>query len=222
VPGQEIPPPSDVLTLLFVAWAAGAAIFGAATRRWSEVGAGHFKVVWLVVAGLALAAGFGYRPSFIVAGLALLTFVAIYRNLHLVAGSAAAVAACVVLALAGPPVGFAVAALLGTVTNAMLLGHWHLNQPKLGTRPIAGLVRLLWAALVVFIAATAVIVSNTTGVGITGGVTAIAFAAFTGVLTAMVGHLVKTRSIMSATGILYLAVLLCFVAAFTGSLAALV
>jgi hypothetical protein len=51
-------------------------------------------------------------------------------------------------------------------------------------------------------------------------VTAIAFAAFCGVLTAMVHHLVRTRSIMSATGILYLEILLCLVAVFTGSLAA--
>jgi len=41
------------------------------------------------------------------------------------------------------------------------------------------------------------------------------------ILTAMVTHLVRTRSIMSATGVLYLEILMCLVAAFTGLLAAL-
>jgi hypothetical protein len=221
VPGQDIPPPTDVLTLLFAAWAAGTAVFGAATKLWREVGGGHFKVVWLVVCGLSLATGFGYRPAFAVAAAALVTFFAIYRDLHLVAGLLTAALACAVLALAGPPYAFAPAALLGTVTNAMLLGHWHLNQPKLGTRPIAGLVNLMWVALAAFLTATGLVIADATGVGITGAATGIAFATFSAILTAMVRHLVKTRSIMSATGILYLEVLVLFVAAFTGTLASL-
>jgi hypothetical protein len=195
------------------------------------VQSGHFKVTWLVGAGLSAAAGFGYRPAWAITALSLAAFGAIYLEgaqrrrfgIDLVAGMAAAGASVFTLA-AGSDLeleAFAAAALLGSVTNAMLLGHWHLNQPRLGTKPIARLVWLLWAAIAVFIAASALLLADATGVGLLGAWTAIAFAAFTGVLTAMVHQLVRTRSIMSATGILYLAILLCFVAAFTGSLSAL-
>lgn len=220
---QDIPPPTDVITLVFVAWAAGTAAFAALTRMWGEVDAGHFKVVWLVTAGLALAAGFGYRPAWGVALLALLSFAAIYPALDGWAGGATAVAALVAAGWAGPLYVFAVAALLGAVTNAMLLGHWHLNQPRLGTRPLARLVWALWACGAAFIAASAALIASgpPDGLQTLGGVTAIAFCAFCGILTAMVQHLVRTRSIMSATGILYLEILMLLVSAFTGSLAAL-
>jgi hypothetical protein len=219
----DIPPPTDVITLVLLAWTAGTAVFGALTRIWGEVEAGHFKVVWLTVAGLGLATGIGYRPALIVAGLALVAFAAIYRMLDGVAGTATGMAALAALGFGGPAYGFAVALLLGAVTNAMLLGHWHLNQPRLGTRPIARLVWALWVALVAFIAASValLVVGGADGVRSLGGVTAIAFAAFCGILTAMVHHLVRTRSIMSATGILYLEILMLLVSAFTGSLAAL-
>jgi hypothetical protein len=218
----DIPPPTDVITLVFLAWTAGTASLGALTRTWGEVDAGHFKVVWLTVAGLGIASGFGYRPAFIVGALGLVTFAAIYRNLDAASGVATALAALVVLGFGGPAYGFAVALLLGAVTNAMLLGHWHLNQPRLGTKPIARLVWSLWIALGVFIAASAtLLVVSGAGVRSLGGATAIAFTAFCGILTAMVQHLVRTRSIMSATGILYLEILMLLVSAFTGSLAAL-
>lgn len=200
---------------------AGTAAFGAATRAWKVVGPGHFKVVWLVVAGLAVATSFGYRPSLIVVAMSLATFASIYANLHLYAGIITAAVATAQVALIQPPFALAIAALLGTVTNAMLLGHWHLNQPKLGTKPIAGLVRAMWVALAAFLAGAALIYAGGQGVTALGAIVALSFGGFTAVLTAMVRHLVKTRSIMSATGILYLQVLLCFVCAFTGSLAAL-
>jgi hypothetical protein len=219
----DIPPPTDVITLVFLAWTAGTACIGALTRPWGEVDAGHFKVVWLTVSGLGIASGFGYRPAFVVGALGLVTFAAIYRKLDAVAGAATAIAALVVLGFGGPAYGFAVALLLGAVTNAMLLGHWHLNQPRLGTKPIARLVSALWASLAVFIGASValLVLGGAEGVRALGGVTAIAFAAFCGILTAMVHHLVRTRSIMSATGILYLEILMLLVSAFTGSLAAL-
>jgi hypothetical protein len=216
---------------------AGTAFVGAVTAAWKEIQPGHFKVIWLVVAGLGLAAGFGFRPAWVVAGLAVLAYVSKVRDGRGAAGAAASETrrrgpeqltlavggvAVAVLAVGAPVYAFASAALLGTVTNAMLLGHWHLNQPRLGTKPIARLVWGLWAALAGFIAATALLVLGPEAVGlvVVGSVTAIAFAAFCCVLTAMVHHLVRTRSIMSATGILYLEILLCLVAAFTGSLAA--
>lgn len=219
---QDIPPPTDVLTLVFLAWAAGHMAFGAISRLWSEIGSGHFKVVWLAGAGLFGAAGFGYRPAWIIFTACVLTFAAIYRGYDRLVAIATAIAGLAVLGLHGPAYGYAVAALLGAVTNAMLLGHWHLNQPRLGTQPIARLVRMLWGAIVAFVlASVALLVFGPDDVLLFAAATGIGFAIFSGVLTAMVQHLVKTRSIMSATGILYLEILLIFVASFTGSLGAL-
>ena len=81
MPTADIPPPTSVLTVVFLAWTAGTAAGGAVTRLWKEVGAGHFKVIWLVTTALATASGFGYRPAWIVAALSLLTFAGIYRKL---------------------------------------------------------------------------------------------------------------------------------------------
>ncbi len=217
----DVPPPTQVLTLVFLAWAAGTTVFAAWSRLWGEIQAGHFKVIWLVAAGLSLAAGFGHPPAWILAALSGATYGAIYRARDREAGAATAVVALVILGLGQPAYGYAIAALMGTVTNAMLLGHWHLNQPRLGTKPIARLVWSVVAGLLVFAVATAVLALGSASVRLLGGVTAVAFTMFAGVLTAMVVHLVRTRSIMSATGILYLEILLCFVAAFTGSVAAL-
>lgn len=219
----DIPPPTAVLTVVFLAWLAGTAVVGALSRIGGEIQAGHFKVIWLLVAGIGIAAGFGYHPAWAVAGLAVLTFAAIYRRLDHVAGAVTAAASIATLAYGAPVYAFGVAALLGTVTNAMLLGHWHLNQPKLGTKPIARVVWGFAAAIVAFVAATTYMLLSepATGIRQLGAVTAISFAVFAGVLTGMVVHLVRTRSIMSATGILYLAILLAFVSAFTGSLAVL-
>jgi len=215
-----------VLTVVFLAWTTGTIVVAAITRLWGEVHGGHFKVAWLVGAGLSAGAGFGYRPAWVITLLCLVAFGMIYTNADRVPGAIAAAASLFVLA-AGvdlSPYPFAAAALMGAVTNAMLLGHWHLNQPRLGTKPIARLVIGLWAALAVYVAAAGTLIalgSSDGGVGVLAATTALAFTVFAGVLTAMVHHLVRTRSIMSATGILYLEILLCFVAVFTGSLAAL-
>lgn len=224
---SDVPAPTDVLTLVFLSWSVGTIVGAAVTRLWSEVHAGHFKVVWLVGAGLSLATGFGYRPAWTLFVLSSLCFAAIYRDFDRVLGLLAAAAAVLFLAFGSDlkPYAFAAAALMGTVTNAMLLGHWHLNQPRLGTKPIARLLVALWAGLGVYVCATALLtavaLSDGGGVRLLAGMTALAFTLFAVVLTAMVHHLVRTRSIMSATGILYLEILLCFVAVFTGSVAAL-
>ncbi len=222
MPAETIPPPTQVLTLVFLAWLAGTAAIGALTRVWGQIGPGHFKVIWLVIAGIGVAAGFGHRPAWVLAAASMLTFAAIYVRRDREGGVLTAAGSAVVLAFAAPAYAFAVAAMLGAVGNAMLLGHWHLNQPKLSTKPIARLVLVLLASLVAFIAATTlVLVGSPSGIRMLGGVTAIAFAVLAAGLSVMVRHLVATRSIMSATGVLYLQILLTFVAAFTGSLAAL-
>jgi hypothetical protein len=219
----DIPPPTQVLTFVFLQWAAGTVVWGAVSRLWREIQAGHFKVIWLVGAGLSLAAGFGYHPAWILAAASIATYGAIYRGADMWVGTATAALALVVLA-AGTDLdatAFAGATLLGTVTNAMLLGHWHLNQPRLGTRPIERLVYALWVSLGVYLAATVYLAMTGSGTATLGAWTALAFTAFAAILTAPVHHLVRTRSIMSATGILYLEILLCVVAAFTGTLGTL-
>lgn len=223
----QIPPPDQVITLVLASWLAGLTVLAALTRVWREVAPGHYKVVWLVAAGLGAALGFLYRPGWVVAAASLVAFAAVYRKLDLVAGMAAGALAIagVVAASAGGALGaataFAGALLLGSVTNAMLLGHWHLNQPRMGTKPIARLVWAVWAGIAAYLASAGGLVARGRGVAPVAGLTAIAFTVFAAVLTGMVTHLVRTRSIMSATGILYLEILLCFVAVFTGSLAAL-
>jgi hypothetical protein len=230
---SDVPPPSTVLLLVFAAWTAGTAVFAALTRAGDEVQPGHFKVMWLVTAALAGVAGIGYAPMWVVAALGLITFFAIYRKRDREAGfvtATAAVAGLIGAALQQSDawtLAFVAAAgwLVGAVTNAMLLGHWHLNQPRLSTGPLRRIVLGLWAGVAVFAVACALLLvaglRSPAGIAALGATTALAFTVFAGVLTAMVTHLVKTRSIMSATGILYLEILLCFVAVFTGTLGAL-
>jgi hypothetical protein len=219
----QIPPPTSVITSVFLAWACGIAVIGAVSRTWKEIQPGHFKVIWLATTGLSLAAGFGYHPAWLLTGASLLTYAAIYRNADIWTGSMSAVLALLVL-LAGVDLdltSIASALLLGAVSSAMLLGHWHLNQPRLGTRPIERMVLGLWAGIVLFGVSVLVLALHATGVATLGAWTALVFTAFAAVLTGPVHYLVRTRSIMSATGILYLEILLCLVAAFTGTLAAL-
>ena len=212
-----------MLTSVFLAWAAGVAVIGAVSRWWGEVQPGHFKVVWLVTSALSLAAGFGSHPAWLLTAASLVTFASIYRSADRWTGSATAVVAVVVL-LNGvdfDATSVASALLIGSVTSAMLLGHWHLNQPRLGTRPIERTVYAVWAGIAVYAAAIVYLAVRSHGVAALGAWTAVVFTAFAAVLTAPVHYLVRTRSIMSATGILYLEILLCLVAAFTGTLAAL-
>lgn len=182
------PPPLQVLTLVFLSWAAGTLAFGLWTRSWGTIQSGHFKVLWPVTAALAIIA-----------------------------------ALCAFNADVELPGGWLPAAslLMGAVTNAMLLGHWHLNQPRMGNKPILRLVWGLWIGLVAFAITEAFIASSASGLAMLATSVALAVTAFALILNAFVHHLVRTRSIMSATGILYLQILLCFVAAFTGSLGVL-
>lgn len=231
----QVPPATDVILLVFTAWAAGTIWGGALTRAWGEVDAGHFKVIWLVGAGLAAVAGIWDPFAWGLVALSLATFAGLYRGLDGVGGAvASAGGAGLLVEVVGRALGgglpllafaFASAVLLGAVSNAMLLGHWHLNQPRLGTGPLKRLVAGLWAGLAVYAAAGALLLSDglrgAEDVAVVGAITALAFTLFTGVLTAMVTHLVRIRSIQSATGILYLEILLVFIAAFTGTLGAL-
>jgi hypothetical protein len=106
-------------------------------------------------------------------------------------------------------------AVTGGVLAAMILGHWYLVTPKLTEGPLILAIRLLLAALIV----QAVVFGLSVAVGI--GATA-PFAALTGqylllvwlllgvgivfplVLTVMALRTARTRSMESATGLLYI------------------
>lgn len=126
----------------------------------------------------------------------------------------------------GPPVLAVVrtvvgAAFLGGITDAMLLGHWYLVQPGLGRGPLLELVRLtlvVWPFEVVAMVIPTGMVSVITG-GIDdhyGGMLGwmwLACAVTTGVLLAVTILTLRERAysaVMSATGLLYLAILTAF------------
>jgi hypothetical protein len=115
------------------------------------------------------------------------------------------------------------ALLLGAVTNGMLLGHWYLNQPGLKPWALGRLSDLCLAG----VAASAVLgllaagklagaetegaVLGLRGFGESFGVFFygiwIALLIFTGVVSWMARRCVKIRSIQSATGLFYVAIL---------------
>lgn len=122
------------------------------------------------------------------------------------------------------------AVLLGAVTNGMMLGHWYLNQPGLKPWALARLTALAFAAvgasLVVGLAGvTRLAGASTSGaaLGIPGfgesfgpffyGIW-VALVAFTGVVVWMARRCIKLRSIQSATGLYYVAILTAGVAEF--------
>ena len=122
------------------------------------------------------------------------------------------------------------ALLLGAVTNGMLLGHWYLNQPGLQPWALARLTDLALAAvafsgLLGAVAAGRLIdpsrqdlVLAVPGLGASFSlvlfVAWLALLAFTGLVVLGARRCVKLRSIQSATGLLYVAILSAGVAEF--------
>jgi hypothetical protein len=122
------------------------------------------------------------------------------------------------------------AVFLGGVTNGMLLGHWYLNQP--GLKPWAldrlttlSLVATLATGVLGILAAPRLAAAETSGavLGIPGfgesfGLAFfliwLALVAFTGVIVFMARRCIRIRSIQSATGLLYVALLSAGVAEF--------
>lgn len=110
---------------------------------------------------------------------------------------------------------------LGAVSDAMLLGHWYLVQPGLRRDPLIELVHLtgwLWPLEVVVLLLPTGMISVITGSvddGYNGilGWTWIACAIFTIALVLVTNIALKERyysAVMSATGMLYLAILTAF------------
>lgn len=113
--------------------------------------------------------------------------------------------------------------LLGAVTNGMLLGHWYLNQPGLKPWALARLTNLTLAAVIAsgaigLVAAGRLATASTEGavLGLPGFgesfslvfyLAWVAVLGLTGVVVWMARRCVKIRSIQSATGLFYVALL---------------
>jgi hypothetical protein len=122
------------------------------------------------------------------------------------------------------------AALLGAVTNGMLLGHWYLNQPGLQTwalsrLTVAGIVVTVASAAAGLLGANRLIDAPTEGaaLGLPGFGSGfgpafffiwLALVLFTGAILYMVKRCIDIRSIQSATGLYYVAILTAGVAEF--------
>jgi hypothetical protein len=122
------------------------------------------------------------------------------------------------------------ALLLGGVTNGMMLGHWYLNQPGLKPWALARLTMLSLVACGASLAlglATVSVLSRAATEGAALGIPGfgqdfgvffygiwVAFVVFTGVVVWMARRCIQIRSIQSATGLYYVAILTAGVAEF--------
>ena len=246
---------AGVVALIMLEWTVGLVAAAAWTQSWGVVKRGHFRITGYtglalgVLAVLALGAADGVEGAApltvaITAGAAALYLAVQYSNTDVpavVAGALVAVTGIVALAAAadlleGWPLPLAAievvagAALLGAVTNGMLLGHWYLNKP--GLKPWA-LARLTTLALVAtggtgvlgLVAAGKLAGATTEGavLGIPGfgesfGLAFfliwLALVAFTGAVVWAARRCVTIKSIQSATGLYYVALLTAGVAEF--------
>jgi hypothetical protein len=148
-------------------------------------------------------------------------------TLDLIAPAIGAVGLVAAALAAGGPHGLAAlrtlvgAAFLGSVTDAMLLGHWYLVQPGLGRAPLFELNRWLgiaWPVEVVSLLLPTGMVSVLTGTVDDGwngtlGWFWVACALATVILVGVTHAALKEKSysaVMAATGLLYLAILTAF------------
>jgi hypothetical protein len=122
------------------------------------------------------------------------------------------------------------ALLLGAVTNGMMLGHWYLNQPGLKTWALGRLTDLSVAAVVLSAIVGVLAYGELTGASTEGAVLGIpgfgesfsfvfffvwlSMLALTGAVAWGARRCVKIRSIQSATGLFYVAILSAGVAEF--------
>lgn len=122
------------------------------------------------------------------------------------------------------------ALLLGSVTNGMLLGHWYLNQPGLKPWALARLTDLTLAGVALSAVAGIVAVGRLATASTEGAVlgipgfgdsfgaffyaTWLVLLAFTGGVAWAARRCVKIRSIQSATGLFYVAILTAAVSEF--------
>jgi len=236
----------DLATLL-AQWAAGGLAFLWVTTRRRELGIGYgwlLRISFGVLAALSLVAGFGdtgagavirnVGTALMVLG-AVVAFVVSYvrrdrgieafdPRLDLIApvfgllglfGAASFVGGDYALSLARLLVG---ALFLGSVSDAMLLGHWYLVQPGLGRDPIRELVKVvgvLWPLEVIVWLIPVGMVSVINGTVVDGYNGLIGWMWVVSSLTT-IGLVIATwyaleeksySAVMAATGLMYLAIL---------------
>ncbi len=247
-----------VAAIVMLSWAVGLVAGGSWVQSWKVVKRGHFRIVaWCAIALGALGflgsvsatvgveGGTLQRAFVLLFGASIAVFVvAQYRASDEIAtliGAGSSVIGVLSLAVTAglltqwnfvlSTVGLLTgAALLGAVTNGMLLGHWYLNQP--GLKPWA-LGRLTQAGLWVCVASAVV------GLGGARKLTAaptegaalglpgfgqsfgpafffiwLALVLFTAAVVYGVKRCIDIRSIQSATGLYYVAILTAGVAEF--------
>jgi hypothetical protein len=246
----------SVVALVMLEWTAGLVGAAAWNQSWNVVRRGHFRIVaWCglalaLLAFLLLEVALGDAGGRLLVGAAVvailaLAFLAVQyvrsETLGVVTGALTGAAGGVALfvaagmingwtaALAGASL-VAGAALLGGVTNGMLLGHWYLNQPglkpwalgrltnlTLGAIAASGLLGLA-AAGILSDATTAGAVLGLPGFGQSFGLAFyliwLALIVTTGVVVWAARRCVQIRSIQSATGLYYVALLTAGVAEF--------
>ena len=244
--------------LVLLEWTVGWVGAAAWSQSWSVITRGHFRITaWgaLVLGVLAAvvvrAAGTGAGETAAVASLAIALAVAMVLYLlvqysrtdlpAVVVGAGASLIGAVVLGAAatlisGWPAVFAIvqllagAAMLGAVTNGMMLGHWYLNQPGLKPWALARLTALSLGAVAASLALGLVGVTKLAGASTTGAAlgipgfgesfgpffyaTWLILVVFTGAVVWMARRCIKIRSIQSATGLYYVAILTAGVAEF--------
>ena len=236
----------DLATLL-AQWAAGGLAFLWVTTRRRELGIGYgwlLRISFGVLAALSLVAGFGDTGAGAVirnVGTALMVLGAVVAfavsyvrrdqgieafdpRLDLIApvfgllglfGAASFVGGDYALSLARLLVG---ALFLGSVSDAMLLGHWYLVQPGLGRDPIRELVKVvggLWPLEVIVWLIPVGMVSVINGTvadgynGLIGWMWVVSSLTTIGLVIAT-WYALKEKSysaVMAATGLMYLAIL---------------
>jgi hypothetical protein len=238
-----------VLGLVLVEWTAG--LLGAAgwTQSWSVVTRGHFRIIaWCAIAFavggyLAFRAGTGSEDAsiqrwFVVAlvVVSVLYLLVQYSRTDVpgaVVGLAGAVLGGIGLVLTGflfegwsllAGLGLISGmAVLGGVTNGMLLGHWYLNQPGLKTWALARITDLTLYSVIASGALGLIAVGRLANASTQGAVLGIpgfgesfsvvfygawlAILALTGAVAWMARRCVRIKSIQSATGLFYVALL---------------
>ncbi|MDQ3952932.1 MAG: hypothetical protein M3279_08235 [Actinomycetota bacterium] len=238
---------AGVVALIVLEWTVGLVGAAAWTQSWGVVRRGHFRITAYTAAGLAVLAVVA-ATSGDLSGAATATVVATaaavglyllvqYSNTDVpgvVAGVVATVAGVVALTVVAAlldawPAPLAVvevvtgAALLGAVTNGMLLGHWYLNQPGLKPWALARLTTLALGAtgatgVLGLVAAGKLAGAETEGavLGIPGFgesfglaffVVWVVLVGFTAAVVWAARRCVAIKSIQSATGLYYVALL---------------
>ena len=240
-----------VLALVLLEWTTGWVGAAAWSQSWNEVRRGHFRITAYIVAVLGVMTVLANRGGFSPSGEAdaqalavgvLAAACVVYLAAQFftsdkpgwVTGGVAALVGVVALVLSGGliegwPAALAAieliagAALLGAVTNGMMLGHWYLNQP--GLKPWA-LARLTQLALV-SAAATGVLglvavgrLADATTEGAVLGLPGfgesfglifyfvwLTLLGFTALAVWGARRCIKIKSIQSATGLYYVALL---------------